>query len=301
MALQAILDLVSHLGVLWQRTSFMARMVVVALRMASFERLQHLTLCLEVLERLRALLVAFTVPTATHVANLRVLHNFALLLMAFLVVVIMIFVTVQHVLYLGALVMAHEVHTATPVTCHRFVHRSALLGKLDERTSACVMASAIAWFACSVALQDILDLARHLGILWQGASFMARMVVVAFLMASFERLQHLALCLEVLEWVRALLVAFMVHPAIHVANLGVLHHFAHLLMAVFSVVMVLKVVQQVAKLLRCVMDVVPNTMTTRGMADELRDAKCYSKTNEELDSGHHCWSRTWNKTSHREY
>jgi len=299
-ALQAILDLVSHLGVLWQRTSFMTRMVVVALRMASFDRLQHLTLCLEVLERLRTLLVALTVPTATHVANLRVLHNFARLLMAFLVMVIMIFVTVQHIFHLRALVMAHEVHTATLVASHRFAHRIALLRKLYKRTSACVMASAIAWFACSVALQDILDLVRHLGILWQGASFMARVVMVALLMASFERLQHLTLCLEVLEWVRALLVAFMVHPATHVASLGVLHHFAHLRMAVFSVVMALRAVQQVAKLLRCMVDVVPNTMTTRGVASELHDAKCDGKTDEELDSGHHCWCRTSNETSHRE-
>merc|ERR1740121_3547793 len=110
--------------------------------------------------------------------------------------VLMIMATIPRVLHLGALVVAHKVHAATLVASHRLAHRIAFLRKLGKRTSAFVMASAIAWFACSMALQGLLDLPRHLGILWQGACFMARTVVVALLMASFERLQHLTLRLE---------------------------------------------------------------------------------------------------------
>merc|ERR1712222_283087 len=152
-------------------------------------------------------------------------------MMVVLVVVIMILATVPHVAHLGALMVARGVHAAALVASLHLTHRIALLRKLAERTSACMMAFAIAWFACSVALQDILDLVRHLGVLWQGASFMARVVMVALLMASFERLQHLTLCLQVLERLRTLLVALTVPTATHVANLRVLHDFARLLMA----------------------------------------------------------------------
>merc|ERR1712032_1321010 len=231
-ALQGILDLVRHLGILWQGASLVARVVVVALLVASLERLQHRTLRLEVLERIRALLVTFVVHTATHMADLGVLHHCALLLMAILVIVIMIFVAVPRVLHLRALVVAHEVHAATLVASHRLAHRIAFLRKLGKRTSACAMASAIVCFACSVALQGILDLVRHRGILWQGASLVARVVVVALLVASLERLQHRTLRLEVLERIRALLVAFVVHTATHMADLGVLHRCALLLMAI---------------------------------------------------------------------
>ena len=49
----------------------------------------------------------------------------------------------------------------------------------------------------------------------------------------------------------------------------------------------LNVLHQVAKPRRCMVNVVPNTRATRGVAGKLRDADRCSETDEELDSGHH--------------
>jgi len=68
-------------------------------------------------------------------------------MMVVLVVVIMILATVPHVAHLGALMVARGVHAAALVASLHLTHRIALLRKLAERTSACMMAFVIAWFA----------------------------------------------------------------------------------------------------------------------------------------------------------